>query len=105
VLTKSFHSCNPHAWPTVLGSSHASAVAPRVSLQARSCHKEDSTRGFIAPSLKPRAEFSSGHPTKEAALPQPITNEAPIRQDGENRRGYAGAYTRTSEDLTFHTLG
>jgi hypothetical protein len=57
VLTKSFHSCNPHARPTVLGSSHASAVAPRVSLQARSCHKEDSTRGFIAPSLKPRAEF------------------------------------------------
>jgi hypothetical protein len=61
----------------VLGSSNASAGDPRVSLQARSCHKEDSTRGFIAPSLKPRIEFSSdtlpktlGGPNPERTMPR-----------------------------------
>jgi hypothetical protein len=59
MFTKSFYSCNPQGWSTVLSSSHASAVAPRVSLQARSYHKEDSALGFITPSLKPRVEFSA----------------------------------------------
>lgn len=48
------------------GSSHTSAVAPTVSLQARSRLQEDSGRGFISPSLKPRPEFRASHPSKDA---------------------------------------
>jgi hypothetical protein len=52
--------------PALAGSSHTSAVAPRVSLQARSRLQEDSGRGFIPPSLNPRPEFWARHPSKDA---------------------------------------